>query len=78
MVYCDFVSKEDGKVLYSLGGSPKGLTGGLLIDINNKSFDIVKEPRNTKVYVRHITAMIARAWDDLSKGTCPKKLSYEI
>lgn len=77
MVYCDLVSKEQDDLTYAIGGSPKDMTGKLVVHLSDKSFDL-DQPVNTTVLPRHIKSMLSRAWTDFEKGIYKPKLSYEI
>ena len=78
MVYCNLLSAEGSKLIYAIGGSTDDITGKLVINLEDRSYDIIKEPERTKVYARHISSMVGRAWNRFEKGIYPERLSYEI
>lgn len=79
MVFCDFVKTENDKIIYAFGGTSKDLTGELIIAPSNPlSFEVTKEPENSKVSTRHIEYMIGRHIQELKKGMYPPRMAYQI
>jgi len=78
MVYCNLIKQHDNEVVYAVGGSTKDITGELIINFKDKTYALTKPPLNSKVYNRHISAMVSRAMHNFSNGVFPKRLSYEI
>lgn len=78
MVYCNYDRHEGNTVFYKIGGSSKDITGELAIYLNDKTYELLKEPENSKVYDRHIHSMLYWALPELLAGKFPPKLSYEI
>ncbi len=78
MVYCDFVKANNNILQYSIGGYATDITGVLIIDMNNRSYYVAKEPSESKVYPRLIGSMIRKYIHELESGQYPDKMSYEI
>ena len=78
MVFCNLLSSDGDKLIYAIGGSPEDVTGELAVNLRDGSFDLVKAPEKTKVYARHIGAMLRKAQAKFEKGTYPERLAYEI
>ncbi len=78
MVYCSFLKVQNKIIRYSLGGYSDDLTGVLVVDMNNKSFYVEKEPEASKVYPRLIGSMLRKYLPELEKGEYPERMSYEI
>ncbi len=79
MVYCDFIKAENNKILYKIGGTVKDITGQLTINSSDGfSFEITKQPDNSKVSPRHIEYMIRNNIRNFKKKLYPEKMSYEI
>ena len=78
MVFCNLIEKNGSELLYSIGGRPDDLTGRLSVNTEDGSFEIQAEPENSKVYTRHVSAMLRKAQSDYSAGNFKERLSYEI
>ena len=78
MVFCNLLS-VDGKVaLYAMGGTPEDLTGELLVDAENETFEILKEPEKSKVYLTHIGSMLRSNQEEFKKGVFKKRMAHQI
>lgn len=78
MVYCNLMKKNKDEVVYAIGGTTSDITGELIINYKNNTYIIAKEPDNSKVYDRHVSAMVYRSMEQFNKGIFPDKLSYEF
>ena len=78
MVFCNLKSNDDGVLKYEVGGTPEDLTGTLIVNPDDLSFELEKEPEKTKVYIQHIAAMLAREAKNYRKKTFRNRISYEI
>lgn len=79
MVYCDFIKAENNRILYKIGGTVKDITGQLAINpSDNFSFEVTKQPDNSKVSTRHIEYMIRNNIRSFKEKLYPEKMSYEI
>ena len=78
MVYCELIKRDGSLLTYQIGGFFNDLTGELVVDYVAGTYEITKEPENSKVYDRHIGTMLSRAQADFEKGVFKRRLSYEI
>ena len=78
MVFCNLISSEGKKAIYSIGGSPEDLTGRLSIDAEKGIYEAKKYPEKTTVYLSHIGAMIRKHEDEFDKGIFNERLAYQI
>ena len=78
MLFCNLLSVDGKKALYAMGGTPEDLTGLLLIDAENETFEILKEPENSKVYLAHIRSMLWYHQEELNNGVFKKRMAYQI
>lgn len=78
MVYCDFLSQQDNILTYAIGGLVDDITGKLIVDIDDFSFEVVEKPHNSMVFERHIRAMLYNAMTRLRNGEKIERLAYEI
>lgn len=78
MVFCNLLSKNDEYLEYAIGGSPNDLSGRLRVNHKDLSYVLITAPEHTKVYGRHIAAMLSRAKRDYKKGIFEEKLAYQI
>lgn len=78
MIYCDLIEAPGDIVKYAIGGRANDITGELIISIQDGSFDLIKAPENSKVYQKHIAAMVYWHLDEFRKGIFRDKISYEI
>ena len=78
MVYCKLKKEEGSKVTYAIGGTVNDITGEMIVDYAHRTFEMVKEPESSKVYARHVSAMLQHAFKDYARGIVKKRLSYEI
>ncbi len=63
---------------YAIGGLYNDLTGEMIVDYAHQTYEIVKEPEKSRVYKRHISAMLHKAFHDYANGVIKEKLAYEI
>jgi len=79
MVFCDILIIEENAIIYKIGGTSEDLTGELLIrPSDNFSFELRKEPENSRVALRHIEYMIGRHRQEFREGKYPERMSYQI
>lgn len=79
MVFANLLRIEDDAIIYIFGGTPKDLTGELVIKPSyNYSFEVTKDPENSKVASRHIEYMISRHKQEFREKKYPKKIAYQI
>ncbi len=77
MVYCDFKNKTDKSVVYAYGGRTDDITGEFAINLSDLSFEIVKEPENSVVYLRHLMSLFYKYQSDFSNGVFKPKIAYQ-
>jgi len=78
MVHCNLISYDGNTITYAIGGYTDDLTGVLRVNPSEGTYELIKEPEKTKVYDRHISAMLRRAQPAFEAGEIKKRLSYEI
>ena len=78
MVYCRLISVNNGVAKYSIGSLIDDITGILVVDSNEETYSIEKQPDKRELYMRHVGAMMCKNKDVLSQGIFPEKMSYEI
>ena len=78
MVYCELLEVKDNLLKYLIGGYATDISGVLVIDLNDGSFSIEKEPSESKVYPRLIGSMLRKYSREFEQGNHPVKMSYEI
>ena len=79
MVFADLLRIEEDAIIYKFGGTPKDLTGELVIrPSDNFSFEVTKQPENSKAALRHIESMISRHKQEFRQGKYPERMSYQI
>lgn len=78
MVYCKLINVNENNARYSIGGRIDDMTGILVYDRKDDSFEIEKEPDNSKVYKIHIKSMLCKYIEEFRKGIFKKKIGYEI
>ena len=78
MVYCNKIKEDGGVVMYAIGGTVNDISGEMIVDYDNRTFEIVKQPEKSKVYSRHVSAMLQKAFSDYANGEIKERLAYEI
>ena len=48
------------------------------MDYENHTFEFIKQPEKSKVYVRHVSAMLQKVFSDYADGVVSERLAYEI
>ena len=77
MVYCNYKSHTDNYAVYAYGGEPSDITGEIRFNIDESSFEIIKEPENSIVYVRSLMRLFNKYKKNFSNKEFNEKLSYE-
>ena len=78
MVYCDLIKNENKLLTYKIGGFASDLTGLIVFHTQNATYELIKEPENSKVYKRHLERLARRCKGMYDKGIVKNKLSLEI
>lgn len=78
MVYCNLEKVNGTKILYSIGGFSDDITGKLLVDFKAQEYDLLEEPKNSKVYDYFIERLLRKHQENFEKGVFKKRISYEI
>ena len=60
MVYCDLIKYDSNTVTYAFGADPRDITGRFVFNYQNSTLNIVKEPENGMVPIRHIHRMLRK------------------
>ena len=77
MVYCKLKERIKDGALYLYGGETDDLTGEIKFANDGKSFDIIKEPQKSDVYLRSLNRLFGKYKAEFSQGKFEDKLSYE-
>lgn len=78
MVYCNLVKTTKDGAIYAYGGDCIDFSGRLEIVPKNCEFNILKEPINSHVALRHITYMCMAYRDKFAANIFPQRISREI
>jgi hypothetical protein len=78
MIYCKLLSKDGQLLRYAIGGVSDDLTGEIEVNKDDLSYHILKEPKNSFLYYRHIDSMLARCKKDFGQGVFKDKIAHEI
>ena len=78
MVYCKLKSQDGHKLKYSVGSIYNDLSGELLFDSKELSYEIIKQPDKGEIYPLFIGKMLRRYIPKFQSGIIPNTMSYEI
>lgn len=78
MVYCKLIKETKHTVKYAIGGFANDLTGELLLRKGTDTYEVIKQPENSKVYKIHIERMLRLHHEEFERGVYREKLAYEI
>ena len=78
MVYCKLISVNENIAKYSIGGRVNDMTGVLVYDRKDDSFEIEKESDESTVYKAHFKNMVCKYIEEFRKGIIKDKIGYEI
>ena len=77
MVYCDYKSNTADSVTYAYGGLTSDITGEVVFNFRDGSFDVEKEPTRSSVPIRHLVWMYQNHKNEFIQGIFRPKLSFE-
>ena len=78
MVYCKLIKATEESAKYLMGGSGGDMTGILVYNRKEDSFEGEKEPDESTVYKAHLKSMICKYIEEFRKGIFKEKIGYEI
>lgn len=78
VVYCSLISVEGTKLTYALGGYVTDMTGELVVDYKEGTYEVTRKPMRSLARNRHIETMLRKHHAEFQKGIFPEKMSYEI
>ena len=78
MVYCKLIKETANTVIYAFGGFADDLTGELLLFKGSDEYEVIKQPKNSKVYKIHIERMLRIHHEEFQRCIFKEKLAYEI
>ena len=77
MVYCDLKQNNGGLLTYNYGGY--GDRSGIVVfDAKNGTFDIIKKPENSIVFLSHLDHLARRTRGLYEKGIVKERMAHEI
>ena len=77
MVYCKLINVDKYNARYSIGGRVNDMTGILVYNRKDDSFEIEKEPDNSTLDKSHVKSMICKYIEEFRKGMFKEKIGYE-
>ncbi len=78
MVFCKLKSKTGSTLIYALGGDTNDMTGEVVVNITDMSYEVTRKPEKTTVFDRHIGKMLRLNAKELQEGIAKPKMSYEF
>lgn len=78
MVYCRLISQQNNVIRYAIGALYNDLTGILVLNPKEQSYEIEKQPDQEEVYEHFIDKMLRQYQRYFDNGEIPEKMSYEI
>lgn len=78
MVYCNLISVDENTIKYAFGGVYTDLTGELVVNRNDYTFNITKSPSSSSVLKNHIDRLLRIHRSEFLKGDFKKSIAYEI
>ena len=78
MVYCRLISVDDKIIKYLIGGLANDLTGELIVNKSDFSFELVKKPEKSVVFLSHIDSLLRKHRNEFLQGIFKKEIAREI
>ena len=77
MVFCDYKANTTDSATYAFGGTPEDISGEIVFHFRDRTFEIVKAPEKTKVWLKYIRSLYHKEMENFNKGVFREKISYE-
>ena len=78
MVFCDLLSFDGKKARYAIGGTLEDMTGELVVDLAEGTFELVSPPKESTVYEPHIGSMLRKYQAKNKNEGFAKRMAWQI